>query len=202
MARLRSGADLSQQCLGERRHQRHARPGRRPARPRRDRIAAGRAPYRRQQFQQSHRPSQPYPADRRRAQRQSAGHRPICESRPVLGEEVNFGGQLVGRGYDPGALTGDMGVGAAFELRYDLTPSWFYADAAQIFSFVDGGEIWNHNGATPTSNQIASAGAGLRLTMPENVQLNAFYGKALVAVPGNDENKRSSRVMVYTSIRF
>jgi hemolysin activation/secretion protein len=122
--------------------------------------------------------------------------------RPVLGEEVNFGGQQIGRGYDPGALTGDMGVGGAFELRYDLNPSWFYADAAQVFGFFDGGEIWNHNGATPTANQLASTGAGFRITIPGNVVLGLFYGKALVAVPGSDEDKRSSRVMFNTSVRF
>ena len=32
--------------------------------------------------------------------------------------------------------------------------------------------------------------------------LGLMYGKALIGVPGNDEEKRSSRVMVNTSIRF
>lgn len=122
--------------------------------------------------------------------------------RPVLGEEVNFGGQLIGRGYDPGAVTGDMGLGAAFELRYDLPPAWFYADTVQIYGFLDGGEIWNHNGATPNANQIASTGAGFRVTVPGNVMVGMFYGNALIAVPGNDEGKRSSRVMLNTSVRF
>ena len=100
-------------------------------------------------------------------------------------------------------MTGDMGIGAAFEMRYDLNPSWFYSDAAQFYSFLDSGEIWNHNeGTTPANSKIASTGAGLRLTIPGNVQLNMFYGKALVAVAGSDEDKRSSRVMINTSVRF
>lgn len=122
--------------------------------------------------------------------------------RPVLGEEINFGGQQIGRGYDPGALTGDMGVGAAFEMRYDLNPSWFYADAAQFYGFLDGGEIWNHAGATPANNKIASTGAGLRVTIPGNVVVGLMYGKALVGVAGSDEDRRSSRVMLNTSVRF
>ena len=120
---------------------------------------------------------------------------------PVLGEEVNFGGQVIGRGYDPAALTGDMGIGGALELRYDLNPSWFYADAAQIFGFLDGAEVHNHNGSLD-QDKIASTGAGLRVTVPGNVTVGIFYGKALVAVPGSDEGKRSSRVMLNTAVRF
>jgi len=122
--------------------------------------------------------------------------------RPVLGEEINFGGQLLGRGYDPGSLTGDMGVGGAFELRYDLPASWVYAESFQLYGFLDGGEIWDHDGATPTANQIASTGAGVRVTIPGNVMLGAFFGHALINVPGNDKDKRSSRVMINTSVRF
>ena len=122
--------------------------------------------------------------------------------RPVLGEEVSYGGQQIGRGYDPGAVTGDMGVGSAFELRYDLNPSWFYADAAQFYGFLDGGEIWNHDSATPRNHKIASTGAGLRVTIPGNVVVGLMYGKALVAVAGSDEDRRSSRVMINTAVRF
>ena len=120
---------------------------------------------------------------------------------PVLGEEVNFGGQVIGRGYDPAALTGDMGVGGAAELRYDLNPSWLYADAAQVYGFLDGAEVHNHNGSIP-SDKIASAGAGVRVTVPGNVIIGLFYGKALIGVPGSDEGHRSSRVMLNTALRF
>ena len=120
---------------------------------------------------------------------------------PVLGEEVNFGGQVIGRGYDPAAVTGDMGVGGAVELRYDLNPSWFYADAAQVYGFLDGGQVHNHNG-TIDHDKIASTGAGLRLTVPGNVIIGVFYGKALIGVAGSDEGKRSSRVMLNTAVRF
>jgi hemolysin activation/secretion protein len=120
---------------------------------------------------------------------------------PVLGEELNFGGQLIGRGYDPGAVTGDMGVGGAFELRYDLNPSWFWADTAQFYGFLDGGEVRNHNGSI-AENKIASTGAGLRITIPGNVLVGVMYGKALLGVPGSDEDKRSSRVMLNTAVRF
>jgi len=120
---------------------------------------------------------------------------------PVLGEELNFGGQLIGRGYDPGAVTGDMGAGGAFELRYDLPPSWFYADAVQFYGFLDGGEVRNHSGSI-AENKIASTGAGLRITIPGNVLIGVMYGKALLGVPGSDEDKRSSRVMLNTAVRF
>ena len=121
----------------------------------------------------------------------------------VLGEEVNFGGQVIGRGYDPAAITGATGVGGAGELRYDLNPSWFYADAAQVYGFLDGAEVHNHNQRLAIRyDKIASTGAGLRLTVLDNVTVGTFYGKALIGVPGSDKGHRSSRVMVNTAIRF
>ena len=120
---------------------------------------------------------------------------------PVLGEEVSFGGQQIGRGYDPGAITGDYGIGGSFELRYDLNPSWFYADAAQLYSFLDGATVHNQD-STAAEHKIASTGIGLRVTIPGNVIVGVMYGKALLGVPGSDEDRRSSRVMLNTALRF
>lgn len=119
----------------------------------------------------------------------------------VLGEQVSYGGQLIGRGYDPGAITGDYGVGGAFELRYDLNPSWLYADAAQLYTFLDGATVHNQD-STAEQHKIASTGIGLRVTIPGNVMIGVMYGKALLGVPGSDEDKRSSRVMLNTALRF
>jgi hemolysin activation/secretion protein len=131
---------------------------------------------------------------------------------PVLGELVSFGGQLIGRGYDPGAITGDYGAGGDFEVRYELNPSWFYSDAAQIYAFLDGAEVGNHQipkvpglapgDSTAAEHKIASSGAGLRVTIPGNVIIGVMYAKALLNVPGSDEGKRSSRVMLNTAVRF
>ncbi len=120
---------------------------------------------------------------------------------PVLGEAADFGGQLIGRGYDPAAITGDMGIGGALEVRYDLNPSWFYAEAAQVYGFLDGAQVHDHNGPID-HDKIASTGAGLRITLPENVIVGVYYGKALIGVPGSDEGHRSSRVMLNTAVRF
>ena len=120
---------------------------------------------------------------------------------PVLGEQISFGGQLIGRGYDPGAITGDYGVGGSFELRYDMNPSWFYSDAAQLYGFMDGATV-RSQGSTADQHKIASTGVGLRVTVPGNVFIGVMYGKALLGVPGSDEDKRSSRVMLNTGVRF
>lgn len=122
--------------------------------------------------------------------------------RPVLGEEINFGGETIGRSYDPGALTGDMGVGAAFEVTYSLNPSWFYAESAKLVSFFDTAEIWNHDGATPDANKLASAGGGIRLGLPENVSLELLGGHSLIAVPGSEKGKHATRVLLHTALHF
>ena len=43
----------------------------------------------------------------------------------ITGEQITFGGTELGRGYDPGALTGDHGVGGSLEVRDDFHFSSF-----------------------------------------------------------------------------
>ena len=122
---------------------------------------------------------------------------------PVLGEEVSYGGQLIGRGYDPGSMTADLGLGGAFEARYDLEPAWFYAESAQAFLFADGAKVHNHDATRAIQDsELASIGGGLRFTVEGNVQLGLMYGKALIGLPGNDEGRRTQRVMINTAVRF
>jgi hypothetical protein len=42
----------------------------------------------------------------------------------------------------------------------------------------------------------------MRVTVPGNVQVGAFFGHALIDVAGSDKDKHSSRVMLNTSVRF
>ncbi len=37
----------------------------------------------------------------------------------ISGEQILFGGTQIGRGYEPGAITGDSGAGGSVEVRYD-----------------------------------------------------------------------------------
>lgn len=119
----------------------------------------------------------------------------------LTGEEISYGGSFIGRGYDPGSITGDIGVGAATEVQYTLDGSSLGLDQAQLFGFFDNGKVWNHTGASP-HDQISSTGAGIRATALTDLTLGLEFAQVLIGVPGNAEGKHSARVMFNTAVRF
>ncbi len=125
-----------------------------------------------------------------------------ADSTLLTGEEVSFGGTAIGRGYDPAAITGDLGVGGSVELRYDLDAADFYANSAQLYSFYDVAAVWVHSGTLSTPNRIQSAGAGVRTVVVSAVSLGLEFAHALEPVPGSDDGHRSSRVFFNGSVRF
>ncbi|PJG46186.1 hemin transporter [Sphingobium sp. LB126] len=90
-------------------------------------------------------------------------------------EQMSAGNYTVGRGYDPGILTGDSGVGIAAELRYGrITPKGPGAVALQPFVFFDGAWMWhqsaNYAGLDP--QKLYSAGGGVRVTWSNHARLD------------------------------
>jgi hemolysin activation/secretion protein len=96
---------------------------------------------------------------------------------PVLNYERFSGGNYtVGRGYDPGAVIGDSGVGFTAEFRYgSLLPKSQNAIAWQPFAFVDAIWVWNKD---PTQNidnpeRLVSVGGGMRAEWGNHARLDA-----------------------------
>jgi hemolysin activation/secretion protein len=84
-------------------------------------------------------------------------------SRALLSsEEMGLGGRFFLRGYDYREYSGDDGVAGSAELRWDVRlPN---DAAAQIYAFLDGGEVDNHRGGFG-SGSLASAGGGIRVRL-------------------------------------
>ena len=59
----------------------------------------------------------------------------------MIGEQTSFGGSGIGRGYDPAALAGDIGMGIAAELRYDLRFPEYHVDTIQLYTFFDAAKV-------------------------------------------------------------
>ncbi len=100
---------------------------------------------------------------------------------PLLAfEEFTTGNYTVGRGYDPGALTGDSGMGLRTELRGPRLP-FGPADDFQLqpYGFLDAARVWTKNAAL--SDSLYSAGAGLRGAWSDRLSLDAT-----LAVPLKD----------------
>ena len=125
----------------------------------------------------------------------------------INGELISFGGLQVGRGYDPGAITGDHGVGGAAELRYDVPFANAYVTGLEPYIFTDGAQSWYiQRGAAidaALKNQsIASVGGGVRLNLPHDANLGLEVARTLDAVPGSDAGKRATKFFVNGGVRF
>jgi hemolysin activation/secretion protein len=97
---------------------------------------------------------------------------------PVLSfEEFSGGNYTVGRGYDPGDINGDSGVGVSVEgrgphMRIDRSGDL----RVQPYAFFDAAYAWNRG--QPGSERLTSVGGGMRAELG-----NRFRLDAAVAVP-------------------
>ncbi|MFZ4110131.1 MAG: ShlB/FhaC/HecB family hemolysin secretion/activation protein [Polymorphobacter sp.] len=89
-------------------------------------------------------------------------------------EAFAAGSYTIGRGYDPGVLSGDSGVGFVTELRHDrLGLLARYDIALQPYGFVDTEWVWNRNAPAGTDpQQVTSVGAGARIGLGDKLRLD------------------------------
>ena len=97
---------------------------------------------------------------------------------PLLSfEEFTAGNYTVGRGYDPGAILGDSGIGVSAELRgarYRVSEGFDLR--VQPYVFGDVARVWNKGPGR--SEDLSSAGGGVRAEIGDRFRLDAT-----VAVP-------------------
>lgn len=96
-------------------------------------------------------------------------------------EEMTGGNYSTGRGYDPGAITGDRGVSGSLEFRLgSLIPRGAGAYAVQPFAFVDAARLNDRDPSQRALNpdKLVSVGGGVRFAWARGMQ-----GDAAVAVP-------------------
>lgn len=93
---------------------------------------------------------------------------------PLLSfEEFTAGNYTVGRGYDPGALIGDSGLGVSAELR---GPRYRVFERSELrvqpYLFGDVARVWDRNDGLG-SQRLSSAGGGLRGELGDRFRLDA-----------------------------
>ena len=128
----------------------------------------------------------------------------------VSGEQIAFGADQssatgntqIGRGYEPSAITGDLGVGASLELRYDTRFPEYFLELVEPYAFFDAGRTWNRIGGPGSQFTIASAGFGIRLSLPHNIFVGGEFAHTLKAVPGSDNGKVATKGLLNAAIRF
>lgn len=87
----------------------------------------------------------------------------------VAAEEFALGGGQFGRAFDPSEISGDRGVAARAELRYDGETSAPWLKQYQLYVFGDYGIVWNQQAGSYQSVDLGSAGGGVRLTLNDNI---------------------------------
>ena len=97
-------------------------------------------------------------------------------------EEFGIGGPAYGRGYDPSEIVGDDGVAAKLEVQWTNPVEVSWLKSWQVYSFLDGGYVWNDDASTEAEREMAvlSTGLGLRTTLKSNTEAGVY-----VALPLN-----------------
>lgn len=135
----------------------------------------------------------------------SAAPRAQWASDPLLAyEEFSGGNFTIGRGFDPGTIIGDSGVGVALEARYgSFVPANTKAFAVQPFAFFDAAWVWNKDAAFNGLNpqKLYSAGGGVRVAYGDVARLDVT-----MAVPLNRgellANRPDPRLLVSLTTQF
>lgn len=98
---------------------------------------------------------------------------------PLLNyDEFSIGNLTVGRGYDPGANTGDRAYSTSAELRANVPTG--RRIATQVYGFYDGIRLWNlDSGTTEKDRRLESVGGGVRFTLPGAARLDLTYAHPL-----------------------
>ncbi|MDQ8757210.1 ShlB/FhaC/HecB family hemolysin secretion/activation protein [Sphingosinicella sp. LHD-64] len=101
---------------------------------------------------------------------------------PLLSfEEYSGGNYTIGRGYDPGSILGDSGVGVQIELRIgSIIPRARDDLAVEPFVFFDHSRVWNEDVlGNPGRQELSSVGGGLRAAYGDKFRLEAFIAAPL-----------------------
>lgn len=115
---------------------------------------------------------------------------------PLLNyEEFSVGNLTVGRGYDPGANSGDRALGFRSEVIARLPA--VATLSAQLFGFTDIVFLDNNDvDAIETDRRLRSMGGGLRLILPTRALLEVSYAHPLDRALRLDERPPPDRVLV------
>ncbi|MGQ0741554.1 MAG: ShlB/FhaC/HecB family hemolysin secretion/activation protein [Alphaproteobacteria bacterium] len=120
----------------------------------------------------------------------------------IAGEQITFGGNQIGRGYEPGAITGDHGLGGTAELRYSARLPQWSVEAVQPYVFFDAAKVWNIDVPSALDFSIVSTGGGIRFWFPYDVAAGVEVARTLEAVPGSDSGERTTKLLFNAAVRF
>lgn len=129
----------------------------------------------------------------------------LSGQRLLTSEQFGVGGTFYGSAYDSSEITGDDGFATRAELRYNQPFNNFSLPLrnSQLYGFWDFGKVWDPGNATAAQriNSLASAGAGYRFSLNENIS-GSFELAAPLTRPVSTGNDTSPRAFGSLTARF
>ena len=107
-----------------------------------------------------------------------AGGQMSANSLPSI-EQYQIGGLRTVRGYQEGALIGDIGQFSSLEYHFPLpmpTDRWNLDKRFELVGFIDEGSVKTSKGGWHSQNFLLSAGTGLRANLTESLGLQMDIG--------------------------
>jgi hemolysin activation/secretion protein len=132
------------------------------------------------------------------------GVRGQVSSDPLLSfEEFSAGNYTVGRGYDPGSLLGDRGVGIQTEVRFgSIVPTAADRPSVQPYLFLDAARVTNQDVQTSDeNNELVSAGGGLR-SIYRGITLDVAFAVPLKRTGILDQERPDPRLLISLTTRL
>ncbi len=123
---------------------------------------------------------------------------------PLLAfEELSIGNLTIGRGYDPGATSGDRVVGGSFELRAGKPQALSRRDFSyEAVAFYDAVRLWNlDTGSTENNRQLRSVGGGARVSWGDHARLEVIYAHPMDRAQSFDLERAPNRVLFSLVVR-
>lgn len=118
---------------------------------------------------------------------------------PLLSfEEYSAGNYTIGRGYDPGTLLGDDGLGFSIEARLDRVVLSRSA-TLQPFVFAEAAKVWNRNGYG--DDRLISVGGGVRTAIAGRFRLDLTLAVPTVRA-GLTDRKPDPRLLLSLTTRL
>jgi hemolysin activation/secretion protein len=120
-------------------------------------------------------------------------------SRALLSsQEMGLGGRRFLRGYDYREVSGDDGVAASAEIRFDLRDLPSGIRRVQLYAYGDAGKVGNAGGGIG-GGSLASAGGGVRIWLRNRLEAGAELGIPLGDSPFHaDPKPRVSFIVGYS----
>lgn len=120
------------------------------------------------------------------------------DNRLLAGEQVAFGGQLLGRGYAPSVLTGDKGVGVLGELRFDLAAVQApgVISNVQMYGFADAARarLLPTDNVPAVEQSMVSFGIGLKALLIDRLFLDLQFAAEGRKIAGGES--RPARINI------